>query len=899
MPLSAGTRLGPYEILSALGAGGMGEVYRARDTKLNRDVAIKVLPESLASDAERLARFSREAQVLAALNHPNIAHIHGFEESTGVPALVMEVVEGPTLADRIARGPIPIDEALPIAKQIAEALEAAHERGIIHRDLKPANIKVRDDGTVKVLDFGLAKALDTTTVLNANVTQSPTITTPAMMTGLGMALGTPAYMSPEQARGRALDRRTDVWAFGCVLHETLTGKRVFAGDTVADTLSHVLQHQPDWTALPDATPSIVRLLLRECLQKDPRHRLQHIGDARVMLEEAIAGGANGMTDRSSDGSLGRKWLPVAAAAGVVGGALGALLLRAPAPSNAPPINARLGFNLVPPVDVSDLDLPLIALSPTGTQLVYVAKRDSTDQLYLRPLDAFSSVPITGSEGASRLFFSPDAQWVAFLTGSKLKKVPVSGGTPTVICDIVGGWAANPDFMQGASWGSTGTIVFAPGIGSGLWQVPAAGGTPRQVTTTTADQNSHRWPELLPGDKAVVFAVGASAGDWDNAQIVVESLVTRERRPLVRGASPHYLPTGHLVYARAGTLMAVPFDASTLRVTGEAVPVLDGVLEASRGLAHVTLSRLGSIAYVPGGLLHRETQLVWVARDGLETPVGIPPRRYFHPRVSPDGSRMALEIEGDQAGVWVADLRRGTMSRFSTTEARNAIWSPDGARLTFEGGGTERHDLFWKRADGTGADEPLASTKAARNTPTSWAPDGSALAFAADGDLWIYRVADHAVRPFLTSSADETAAMFSPDGRWLAYVSDETGRREVYVQRYPNGGDKLQVSVDGGIEPMWSRDGRELYYRSADQMMAVAIRPGSPLAAAASVTLFADRYAHRAGVNRANYDVGLDGRFLMIKARDSEVPSAELRFITDWFAEVRQRVPVSATGARHD
>jgi Protein kinase domain len=559
LSLSLGTRLGPYEVTAQIGAGGMGEVYRARDTKLDRSVALKILPQSFAQDAKRLARFEREAKTLASLSHPNIAIIHGFEEADGIKALVMELVEGPTLADRIAQGPIPVDEALPIAKQIAEALEAAHEQGTVHRDLKPANVIVRPDGTVKVLDFGLAKAI--AGEAGTDLANSPTVT--ALATRAGVLLGTAAYMSPEQARGKAVDKRTDIWAFGCVLYEMLTGTCAFAADDVSGTLAHVPMKELEWEALPASTPASIRHLIQRCLQKDPERRLRDIGDAGFQIEDAQNAAPSGAATARRRKSQERvSWM--AAMLIVVVGMTTLNFRRAPAPQGSPAV-ARLTVVLPAGDRLGSLNNAAVALSPGGTQLAYVGVKDSHQQLYFRSLDGVDSKAISGTEGATSPFFSPDGQWIGFFALGKLKKVSVAGGAVEILCD-----APSRDGF-GGSWGPDNSIYFAPGGGAGLWKVSASGGIPTEVTglDRSYGEISHRWPQVLPGGKALLFTVWMGPG-FDEHRIDVQALQTGKRRVLVRGGTTgRYVASGHLVYARADALMAVRMDLDRLETVSDA------------------------------------------------------------------------------------------------------------------------------------------------------------------------------------------------------------------------------------------------------------------------------------------------------------------------------------------
>ena len=677
MPLSPGTRLGVYEVHSLLGAGGMGEVYRATDTKLKRPVAVKVLPAAVASDPERLARFQREAAVLAALNHPNIAAIYGVEDSSGTPALIMELVEGPTLADRIAEGAIPPDEALPIARQIAEALEAAHEQGIIHRDLKPANVKLRADGTVKVLDFGLAKVLDSAASA-IDASQSPTITSPAM-TGMGVILGTAAYMSPEQAKGRPADKRSDVWAFGAVLYEMLSGQRAFKGEDVSDTLAMVLKGEPEWHALPGEVSPLVVTLIRRCLEKDRRRRIAEFSTALFVIDESARVAAAASAQPAS--VRRRTGLAVVAAgtAAVIAGSAAWMLKPAASPSL--PL-ARFTIALPADEQFSSTGRHVVALSPDGTQIAYGAN----GRLYLRAMDQLDAVPIRGTEGAGNMtgrspFFSPDGQWIGFWQNDQLKKVSVTGGAPVVLCAALNPW--------GASWAADNTILYGQGA-DGIWRISGDGGTPENVVTVDAGQIAHG-PQLLPGGRAILFTL-ARNNDWDAAQIVVQSLDTGTRRVVLEGGSDaRYVSTGHLVYALGSTLLGVPFDAATLAVTGGPVPLVEAVARAPRGAgplgpgpqtgaAHFAMSSDGALIYAPAdavaGFLERPRTLVWVDREGRETPLKTPARAYVYPRLSPDGTRAAVDTRDQENDIWILDLARETLTRLTFGRALEFYWHLD-------------------------------------------------------------------------------------------------------------------------------------------------------------------------------------------------------------------------------
>ncbi len=670
MALTSGTRVGPYEIVSLLGAGGMGEVYRAHDPKLNRDIALKVLPELFAVDLDRVARFKREAQVLASLNHPHIAAIYGFEETNGVQALALELIEGPTLADRLAQGPIPVDEALPIARQIAAALEAAHERGIIHRDLKPANIKLRPDGTVKVLDFGLAKALEPVAPVGGDATASPTITSPAM-TQMGLILGTAAYMSPEQAKGRPTDKRSDVWSFGAVLHEMLSGQRTFKGDDIADTLAAVLRHDVDWAVLPAATPASVRYLLARCLERDVTRRLRDIGEARIQLEELMSGSVEQpASSHVTKRSIARRVAPAAIAALASSALTGALVLSlfTERAAQNPPLVSR--FEIVPPPGqaLGNLDLVrAIAVSPDGRFIVSVA-RPERSQLAVRAINGLDVRLLTGTDSAEQPFFSPDSQWIGFHSGGSLKRVPVSGGVAIPICST-SGWGG----IRGASWGDDGSIVFATFAGE-LMSVPARGGEPTVLTRPDPSKSEarHWYPSILPGGRGILFTITAP-DRVGSAQVAVLDLKTKQQKTLIRGGSQaEYIPSGHLVYAAANTLRAVRFDLERLQVLSDPVTVVDDVAMTILGAAQYAFSRTGTFVYVPSRP-QMARSLVWVDRKGQEAPIPAPARAYIEPRLSPDGQshRRRHRRPGPRHLVVGFDAWRAAHPAYHRSEPRSA------------------------------------------------------------------------------------------------------------------------------------------------------------------------------------------------------------------------------------
>ncbi|HEX7794525.1 MAG TPA: protein kinase [Vicinamibacterales bacterium] len=908
MTLNPGTRLGPYEITALLGVGGMGEVYRATDTKLNRDVAIKILPPAFANDSDRLARFQREAQVLASLNHPNIAHIHGLEESGGLRALVMELVEGEELAQRLTRGAIPLDEALPIAKQIAEAFEAAHEQGIIHRDLKPANIKVRPDGTVKVLDFGLAKALEATSGVAASVSTAPTITTPAM-TQAGMILGTAAYMAPEQARGKGVDKRADIWAFGCVLFEMLTGRRAFDAEDVSLTLAEIMKSEPDWRALPASVSPALRTFLRRCLVKDPRHRIRDVGDVRLALEGAFddaseAAAASTVAARRAPWS---RALPVVAVfvVGAMAAAAGwTLKPRAPL--------AVIRFTVTPGQDFTNTARQTVAFSPDGTQMVYTANR----RLYLRSLSAPEARPIPGIEedavgGAANPVFSPDGHAIAFVsvTDRALKTISVSGGTPVTICPA--------DLPFGMSWDADG-ILFAL-AGKGIMRVSANGGQP-SVLVSLKDGELAYGPQILPGGEWVLFTLATAAvGDsWDRAQIVVQSLKSSERKTLITGGSDaRYLETGHLVYAVRGVVFAVPFDLRRVVVTGGPVPVIEGVRRAvagTTGVAQFSVSRTGSLMFVPGPVV-TTTDILGIGlfdRQGGSKPLNIPPGPYDVPRMSPDGARIVFgSDDGKDASIWIYELSGTSSMRRLTFEGqghnRFPVWSSDSQRVAFQSDREGDSGIFWQRADGMGTAERLTKADAgAAHIPESWAPDGENLLYNASKsgrtELRVLSLKDLKTARFdgvESPPTTLTGAVFSPDGRWVAYASrDGRNSSAVYVQSFPPTAAKYQISknADDAHHPMWSPDGNELLFTPGPGSVLNAVR----ISTRPSFTFGEPMPVPRPFVARAPnlerpYDVSRDGqRFLgvidVVQTQTGTPAGPQIQVVLNWFEELNAKVP---------
>jgi serine/threonine-protein kinase len=906
MALTPGTRVGPYEVLSQIGVGGMGEVYKATDTNLKRAVAIKVLPASVAGDAERLARFQREAEVLAALNHPNIAAIYGLERSGTTTALVMELVEGPTLAARIAQGAIPLDEALPIAKQIAEALEAAHEQGIIHRDLKPANIKVRADGTVKVLDFGLAKAMEPAASSSPSLSISPTITTPAM-TQAGMILGTAAYMSPEQAKGRSADKRSDIWAFGCVFFEMLTGTRPFDGEDTVDVLSRVLQREPEWAALPAGVSQPVRTLLQSCLVKDRRKRMADIAAALFVLDHQTGLTATGTVAAGPLPSrpLWQRIAAVTAGALVIAAVGGATVWFATRPASP-----RVTRTTITPSGPAALTISGVyrdlALSPDGTHVVYVG--NSGTQLFVRALDALEPVAIASGSGPGLRapFVSPDGQWVGFLdNGIFLRKVAITGGPPITLARL-------DDGARGATWAPDDTIIFATSNpATGLQRVSAAGGTPEVLTRPdqARGEADHLWPEILPGGRAVLFTITSQTGGLETAQVAVRDLRTGTQKVLLRGGSHgHYIASGHLVYVAAGTLRAIPFDPTRLETHGTAAPVLPRLATTSTGAGDFAVAADGTLVYVdvPGSFAVNARTLVWVDRTGKEEPLAAPPRAYSHPRLSPDGTRVALYSGDRENDLWIWDLRRATLTRLTLDPGMDwfPVWTPDGRRIIFSSnrsGAFSEFNLWWQAADGAGAAERLTTSSSAQ-FPTGITPDGTAVVFFEGKTrmgpdlLQLALDGTRQVTPLLQTKFEKRNAVVSPDGRWLAYESNSSGPTEIYVRPFPNvGGGQWQVSTAGGKTPLWARSGKELFYVGADgALLRVPVEAsGTAWNAGTPMKLLERGYYTPSGYVGRTYDVSPDGqRFLMIKAPETDAGAAPpaLIVVQHWDEELKRLVP---------
>jgi len=883
MDIGPGTRLGAYEILSALGAGGMGEVYRAHDTRLKRDVALKILPDRFAADADRLARFRREAEALASLNHPNIAAIYGLEDASSRHALVLELVDGPTLAERIAKGPIALDDIWPLAVQMTEALTAAHEKGIVHRDLKPANIKIAGDGRVKILDFGLAKvfaappdALD--------VSQSPTMA--GTLTGsAGVILGTAAYMSPEQARGQPVDARADVWAFGCVLYEMLTGRPAFTGATITDILSAIVRSEPEWSALPGETPAAIRRLLRRCLAKDPNQRLHAIADARLEIADALnhADTAPTVEGASSSRRARLPWI-IAGTALVAALAMSIAAFRAfralPPPADAPEL--RLEVNTPPTTDPISM-----AISPDGRRLTFVATSDGTPRLWVRPLDTATAQPLPGTDGASYPFWSPDSRSLGFFAGGRLKRIDIGGGQPQILTNAAGG--------RGGTWSRDDVILFAVGFSNApLLRVSASGGPTAPVTRLLPRQTNHRFPQFLPDGRRFLFF---SQGSGDTQGVYLGALDSSETTRLASAdTAAAYMPPDYVLYMRRGTLLAQRLDLPARALSGDLQTVADPVgWDGAIGLGAFSVSATGVVAHRASGPGRRE--LVWFDRTGKRAGViGAPDEDNLqYPELSKDGSRIAIDrTVQNNRDIYLVDLGRGPRRlTFHAGIDATPVWSPDGGRIVFRSSRMGPYDLYQKSSSLEGTETPLYESPEDK-IPSDWSPDGKLLLFThqdpeTGNDLFVLPLAGGGggskPRVVVQTRSDESQAAFSPDGHWVAYQSNEGGQFNVWLQPFPGPGGQRQVSPAGGASPRWRPDGRELYYLSPDaKLMAVPIRmqgatvePGDPQ------VLFQTRlttpFSGVAGNIRPQYDVAADGRFLMnITVEETTSPIA---IILNW------------------
>ena len=881
MPLASGTRFGIYEIVGLLGSGGMGEVYRARDSRLRRDVALKVLPGLQAADPERLARFEREAQLLAALSHPNIATIHGVEDTDGGRALVLELVDGPTLEERVRPGALPADESLRIARQIVDALEAAHASGIVHRDLKPSNIKLRPDGAVKVLDFGLAKALEPV-LAASDVIESPTITS-AGATRHGTILGTAAYMSPEQARGQAVDRRSDIWAFGCVLYEMLAGNRAFAGKDLSETLAFVIMKEPDWTALPADTPPSIRRLLRRSLEKDHRRRLADIADARIEIDDAGRDEPGAKVEGAARPLLRRRerlvWISLVAVLALLAVAAAVWVLR-PAPQAA-----EMRVDIATPPSGDPISF---AISPDGQKIVFLATTDSRSQLWLRPLNSASAQPLPGTDDARLPFWSPDSRSIGFAADAQLKRIDLDGGSVRRL-------ASAPVFL-GGTWNQTGDILFVPNANGSVFRMSASGGEAVAATRAQVGQ-SHHSPSFLPdGRHFLYYMAGVAALRGIH---VAELGKEGTRRLLDADTGGVYGPGGVVLFTRQNTGFAQRLDPARLELVGEAIPVAQNVAVspfANSLHAGLAASAAGPVLYRAGEGPRLPLQFAWFDRSGQELEkVGDPVPMVLNAALSPDEQRIAAFINAD---IWMLDTRRSrAFSRFTFDAAVEftAIWSPDSSRLVISSNREGPYHLFETSATGAGTEKQLLATPQNKDA-TDWSSDGAFLLYRSFDfrrayDVLALRLEDRTTFPLVQTDADERNAQFSPDGRWIAYQSNESGRFEIWVQPFSAPGSerhgKWQISTRGGAQVRWNRNGRELFYLSPDgRLMSVAVRvtpDGKAIETASAQALFpwAGADPGRQGTALPPYAVSKDGQRFLFATTPVQTNTSPLTMILNW------------------
>jgi eukaryotic-like serine/threonine-protein kinase len=915
MTLPAGTRFGPYEILSSLGAGGMGVVYRARDTRLDRTVAIKVLAPAIASSAEQRARFEREARTVSQLQHPHICTLFDVGQQDGNEFLVMEYLEGETVADRLRRGPLPVEQVLKIGIEIAQALEKAHAAGIVHRDLKPANVMLTKAGA-KLLDFGLAKpaaigaAAGSAPLLSAAMTMTSPSPQISPLTSAGMIVGTIQYMSPEQIEGKEADARSDIFALGGMLYEMTTGKRAFEGKSQLSAATAILEKDPEpLTAVQPMAPPALEHCIRACLVKDRELRRQTARDVLLDLEWLAREGVAARPAAEATGTTQRQRAmliaAVIAASLVTGLLVWKLLPRTRAQAHV--VRFSIGFPAGQSFGGSWYQPPSVALSRDGTQLAYVVGQGGAEQIYLRSLNEANGKPLSGAEGAHTPFFSPDGAWLGFFSAGKLMKAPTAGGPPVAIATASVGDLG----VYGAQWVDDDSIYFGAEPPLGIVKVPAGGGTPQQVTHLDAKlhETEHRFPQMLPGGKALLF-VSRSTEDasFDDAEIYAQVLASGERKLLIKsGTDPHYLASGHLLFLRGGVLFATAFDPDRLEVKGTATPVLEDVRENPRvGAGQFSVSADGSLIYVPGGVSIGNHELVSVDMGGKVSLLTKNARPYEDFTLSPDGRRIATTVEGTVTDTWIHDIAHDTDTRFTFgVEHRDPAWTPDGKRITYSGCRDGKCGLYWKPSDGSGTEELLVQGDDSLY-PWFWSPNGKFLVYsvstsATAGDIWIFSADEHMAKPLLNSQFSEEWATFSPDSRWIAYSSDESGRSEVYVAPFPALSPRTRVSVEGGEHPFWSPDGRQIYYRTGpnllaiherttaavSRIMAVSISTTPELAAGQPHMLFEGPYFD----SGHDWAITPDGKsFIFMRDKAGQSGGNEMRVVLNWMEELKSRVP---------
>jgi len=895
-----GKALGPYRVLDRLGGGGMGEVWRASDSRLHRDVAIKVLPAAFSEDAERLARFEREARILAQLHHPNIASVFGLEEGDGVLALVMELVDGPTLAERLANGPLSLEESLSVAHQIAEALEEAHNKGVVHRDLKPQNVKAPVDGTVKVLDFGLAKALDPPGASPADIARSPVLVNSPTMTVIpgtkvGIILGTAAYMSPEQARGGLVDKRADIWAFGVVVFEMLSGRQLFAAETVTDTLAAVLKSEIDYSRLPSGTPAPLRRLLRRCLERNPKHRLHDIADARIVIEDLIAGRPFDEDDVPAPPAPRQqsRWGTAAWIAALIGvGALSALGgALAGRRGEKPPDPQRFAIMLGAGQEILSGANGLLGFTPDGGSFVFSGRTNGRQMLFRRDIGGPDAIPIEGTDGGDSVFFSPDGRWIGFTSGGRIMKVAAEGGRPFRIGEQIG--------VGGCVWLSDGTILFAPVYSDGLFRISSEGGNKERLTTPdkAAGELGHWFPDALPGERYILFT--AFRTPVDNSRVGVLDRTTGQVRWVVEGGFfGRYVSTGHLLYARGQRLYAIPFNPTTATVTGAAVAVVDDLLVSqTNGFGMFAVSSRGTLAYVTESLGNPLRELVWIDRTGHSSPATTERRRILSVSLSPDDRQAAMTIQGESRDLWISLLERGTQSRVTSGEGTefDPIWSPDGRELfyVFDRPPFELHRIA---VDAPDTGRPVWNEPATLDTTgVAISHDGRTAAFELSTeqtgrDLY-YRPLDGSAPalPIQSSRSEERNVSFSPDDSWVVYQSNEIGRFEVYAQPFPGPGDRIQLSTDGGSDPLWARNG-EIFYLHDNEVRVIAARPKGRTEFDKPQTLFSYPIIPGSMHEAQTFDVTRDGKRLIAVTIPEASRPRQVEVVTDWTRTLERVAP---------